>query len=428
MINLKITGIGKSAGMGEDVRIETGQLTDAGQVKLRPDLAFYPLDDGLVIFSETAQSLVGLNATAALIATRLKEGEPATSLAAGLAASGPCTQQEAAGWVTATLDALRSQGLLAGTEIKHNDIPDESRSRRLAIQRSKIPPLVPFQPKVTGHYQLLGTRALIRYSHVSQKRMVDAVIGHLAGGQDAAPNLIIDVLGEPWGEMQLSSNVYCDGKPEGRAIQLSRLGPLVKTAVWLSAVNAHDFLLDLHAGVVAKGDRCILLPAAAGSGKSSLTAALTHAGYAYLSDEVALIERDSFQVPAVPLAVCVKSTGWDLMSRYHPQIGGLPTHRRDDGKVVRYVQPPLESLRNSPALVSHIFFPRYSASEQTRCVPMNRSDALARLMEQCIALRQRLDESNVRELLRWIGSIDCYALTFSSLDEAVRLISDTVGS
>jgi hypothetical protein len=48
------------------------------------------------------------------------------------------------------------------------------------------------------------------------------------------------------------------------------------------------------------------------------------------------------------------------------------------------------------------------------------------LMEQCIALRQRLDESNVKELLRWIGAIDCYDLAFSSLDEAVKLISDTV--
>ena len=42
----------------------------------------------------------------------------------------------------------------------------------------------------------------------------------------------------------------------------------------------------------------------------------------------------------VPLAVCVKSTGWDLMSRYYPDIHSLPMHRRDDGKQVQYVPPP----------------------------------------------------------------------------------------
>ena len=39
-----------------------------------------------------------------------------------------------------------------------------------------------------------------------------------------------------------------------------------------------------------------LLPAAAGSGKSSLTAALVHSGLGYYSDEVALIEPGTFLV------------------------------------------------------------------------------------------------------------------------------------
>jgi hypothetical protein len=47
-------------------------------------------------------------------------------------------------------------------------------------------------------------------------------------------------------------------------------------------------------------------------------------------------------------------------------------------------------------------------------------------MDQCIALRHRLDRDNVGDMVRWIGEIDCYSLTFSSLDEAVACIDELV--
>src|SRR5215469_15121217 len=113
------------------------------------------------------------------------------------------------------------------------------------------------------------------------------------------------------------------------------------------------------------GDKRVLLPAAAGSGKSSLTAALVHRGYRYLSDEVALIEPSTFRVPPVPLAVCVKSTGWDVMRRYFPDIEALMAHQRADGKRIRYIPPARASVQTARALVSHIVFPRYDANAVT---------------------------------------------------------------
>src|SRR5207248_7631775 len=110
-----------------------------------------------------------------------------------------------------------------------------------------------------------------------------------------------------------------DQSPYGHAPQHAHLGPLVKSLLWDSAVTAHNFLLYIHAGVVATGENCILLPASPGSGKSSLTAALVKRGFRYFSDEVSLVEPATFRVPPVPLAICVKSTGWELMARYFPQ-------------------------------------------------------------------------------------------------------------
>ena len=47
-----------------------GEARVADTVTLSPDLAFFPLDDDLVAFSERAQSLIGLNTTAAFLVRR----------------------------------------------------------------------------------------------------------------------------------------------------------------------------------------------------------------------------------------------------------------------------------------------------------------------------------------------------------------------
>jgi hypothetical protein len=403
-------------------------IAEALPVKLRPDLVFFPLDDDVIAFCEASQSLIGLNAVAGFLARELQKGTPLSQLADAVVSQKKVTVEEARVWVKASRDAFGSQGLLVGSEMPSPAPVLPSVDVRQEQQKAKIPPYTSFTPAAEGRYRLLGTRALVRYGHLSQKRMVESVIGHLACNDTAPPTVIIDVKSEfwttSWNTGQLASNIYCDGKPDCRAIRLSSVGPMVKSVLWTIAVNSHDFLLDLHAGVVGEDGRCILLPAAPGSGKSSLTSALAHSGLGYYSDEVALVERGSFGVVPVPLAICVKNTGWDLMARYYPQLPDLPTHRRGDDKLVRYVPPPAQAIQNEAAQVSHIFFPLYSKDEPTRLTPLTRSAALARLMDQCLAFRMRLDPASVKQLVRWIEGIDCYALPFSSLDEAVKLVRD----
>src|SRR5205807_580535 len=151
-----------------------------------------------------------------------------------------------------------------------------------------------------------------------------------------------------------TSYIYRNGVPTASAPRLSYLGPIVKSAIWQLAVNAYPFLFYLHAGVVSTGSGCVLLPAAPGSGKSSLTAALTHRGYGYFSDEIALISRDTFLVPPVPLAICVKESGWALIGRYYPELFNAWPHHRYDGKDVRYLPPPKRAGDLPPMPVRHI--------------------------------------------------------------------------
>jgi hypothetical protein len=128
----------------------------------------------------------------------------------------------------------------------------------------------------------------------------------------------------------------------------------------------------------------------------------------------------------MPFALCVKESGWDLIGRYFPQLSELLVHWRQDGKAVRYLPPPPNSIQKTSAPVSHLIFPRYREGCSTEITSIARSEALGRLMDECLALRQRLNDENVARLINWIGGINCYALTFSSLEEATDLISQVV--
>ncbi|MGE3782198.1 MAG: PqqD family peptide modification chaperone [Alphaproteobacteria bacterium] len=392
---------------------------------MRPDLTFLPLDGDAVVFSEETQQLIGLNRTAALLVEKLQRGIPASELAQALATEGLAAPDEAEQWVAMTLDGLRSCGVLDAGPVAL--IPSDTVSEdndTAAGQAAECAPYKAFQPAAERRYRLLETCTLIRFGHVAQVRLVDSVIGHLATEDDAAPDIVMDISAKLLGDGHLLSDVYRNGAPIGRARRLSRMAPIVKAALWQSAINGHDFLFYLHAGVVGTGTSCILLPAAAGSGKSSLTVALVDHGFLYFSDEIALIEPGTFRVPPVPLAMCIKDSGWDLISRYYPQLLSLPVHVRIDEKVIRYIPPPPNTLKGAAVPVSHIIFPRYDRDAETRLEPIDRSAALGRLMGECLALRQRLDRENVRELVCWIAGIECYELTFSCLDAARQLIVD----
>jgi hypothetical protein len=391
---------------------------------LRAGLTLLPLDDEAIVFSEETQHLVGLNRTAALLVERLQNGVPASELAHAITSEGIAAPGEAEQWVAATLGALRSCGVLAdGPVAPAATGPISEDDEAAARQAAECGPYRAFEPAAVRRYRLLETCALIRFGHVAQVRLIDSVIGHLATVDDAAPVIIMELSAEILDNGHLRSDVYRDHEPIGRARRLSQVAPIVKAALWQSAINAHDFLFYLHAGVVGTGTSCILLPAAAGSGKSSLTMALVDRGFSYFSDEVALIEPGTFRVPPVPLAMCIKSTGWDLMSRYCPQIASLPVHLRADEKVLRYVPPsPTNTAEQTAVPVSHIIFPKYEPNSRTRLERINRSAALGRLMGECLALRQRLDQQNVRELVRWIAGVECCELTFSCLETARQLV------
>jgi hypothetical protein len=268
-------------------------------------------------------------------------------------------------------------------------------------------------------YALLGAAVRVRYASKAQRAFVHPILGHLAKPR-ARPTSTIELVAD--GDRH---HICQNGTVERANCAVDEIGPTVKWLLWEAAINSHRFFLNIHAGVVSNGKSVLMLPAAPGSGKSSLTAALSRSGLDYFSDEIALLEEPDLAVRPIPLAVCVKSTGWDLMAPLFPKLKTLKVHRRGDGKIVRYVPPPAfkhGSRRERTYPVRRIVFPKYVAGAETALTPVSRVDALNRLMEECLAIPVPLTLRRIQRLVRWIKGIDCYDLKMSSLDQAVNLV------
>ena len=205
---------------------------------------------------------------------------------------------------------------------------------------------------------------------------------------------------------------------------VSGIVPAVKQSVRQIAVDRHPFLVSVHAGVVSFGKGCVLLPAAAGSGKTTLTAALIHAGANYFSDEIALLDEATLAVSPVPLSLTVKDGSLGPLRALYPAIDALPVHVREDHVRVRYLPPPLACLPKPDVLepARWIVFPKFTPTADTALHPIERPEALRRLLDESFVSRPRLTRESTELLVQWMRGVECYALSFATLDSAVALL------
>jgi hypothetical protein len=273
---------------------------------------------------------------------------------------------------------------------------------------------------IERRYRLLSTQFRLRCESAKQMAWLHPVLAHLESRAGDDCELLVDVVAG----MGREHFIYAGHEPYARARSLRRLAPLVKSLVCNQALNDYGHFFHFHAGVVGNGRRCIIMPGDAGSGKSSLAAVLCRAGMQYFSDEVALLKDDTYCVVPVPVGICTKKSGWDLLSRWYPQIHQLRSYRRGDEKTVRYLPPPMPDppIPKEGLPVSHIVFPRYRPGTQTKLKQIDKDQALRKLLTQCLRVSGPLTVERVGGLIRWIEGVECYDLPMSELEDAMSLV------
>jgi hypothetical protein len=212
--------------------------------------------------------------------------------------------------------------------------------------------------------------------------------------------------------------------------QESSLLPLIKTCLIELALERTAGVGAVHAAAVAGPHGAVLLPARSGEGKSTLTAALLDAGFRLLGDDTVALS-DAVEARPAPFPICLKEGAWTLLSARFPQLAQAATHRRMDGKMVRYLFPKSRDQIEEPAgcyPIRWIVFPRRSEDDVARLVPMRKADALARLTAEFSPLAGGLSERQIERLVRWIKAVECFELRFADVDEGVEHITRLCGA
>jgi hypothetical protein len=272
---------------------------------------------------------------------------------------------------------------------------------------------------VQRHYRLLTTTFRIRFATRAQDEIVHPTLAHLEIPEPPEIDVMLDLL-----ELESGHVVMEDLVPLGHCIRLEQLAPIAKKSVRQLATGRYPYFLQIHAGVLCDGEKCLLLPGASGSGKTTLTAALARSGFQYLSDEIALLEEDTMHVSPLPISLTVKQDGVDVLAPFYPELPDLPSHKREDHHIVRYLAPvstPVSlPLKTYP--IGWIIFPRFSPHAATLLRPLNKAEALHRLMGECLLLPEPLTKRKVRNMVQWMREIQCFDLPMASLGEAVELV------
>lgn len=177
-----------------------------------------------------------------------------------------------------------------------------------------------------------GRRFLIRSPDGDVLDLLGRVFHGMLAPADPSPEaLTYDV------ERQRDGFAISGGRPSSVARDDADLVFQIDKAITLDLQFERHDLFFLHAAALASGSRVVILAAPPGTGKSTLTLALTGLGLTYLSDELAPVDLETLAVQAYPHGLCLKNAPPQPLrmpadaiacgSRFHvpmPAPGGAP--------------------------------------------------------------------------------------------------------
>jgi HprK-related kinase A len=199
--------------------------------------------------------------------------------------------------------------------------------------------------------------------------------------------------------------------------------PMLEWSInWCAATRANQYVM-IHAAVVERGGRALILPGVTGAGKSTLCAGLAHRGWRLLSDEFALIRPAEGALDPWPRPISLKNVSIDVIRRWAPEAYmSTPVPNTNKGTVA-HVRPPAESVRRAaePAVPSWLVFPTFVKEDDARLTRVERARAFFRLAD-CSFNYESLGIRGFRTLSRMIDQCDAYEFRYSSLDDALSLL------
>ena len=221
-----------------------------------------------------------------------------------------------------------------------------------------------------------------------------------------------------------------ENAPPFQPLPAEQAFPLLEWGLnWCMATQCHQYLI-IHAAVLERRGRALVMPAPPGSGKSTLCAALVARGWRLLSDELALIDVASGEVVPMPRPISLKNDSIDVVGRFWTDAAMSPVvHETLKGSVV-HVQPPAASvaLSEETALPGWIVLPRYRAGVAARLAALSKGSTLMQLVESAFNYSMH-GRRGFNVLADFIDASACFEFSYGGdLAEAVLTFETLAGA
>jgi hypothetical protein len=181
----------------------------------------------------------------------------------------------------------------------------------------------------------------------------------------------------------------------------------------------YDWMGMLHASGIVCNNEAVLFSAAAGSGKTTISALLKAHGYGYLSDDFIAVDMQGNAYP-FPAAISVKEGAVDVLSEFFPELKTTGTEQTFIGKTVHYL-PVFNLGENSRqgTPVKAFVFVQYSPDKNFEFEPVEKSRALQILLQETWV---NPNPESVQCFLDWIDQTLFFRLTYSATNEAIKAV------
>lgn len=213
-----------------------------------------------------------------------------------------------------------------------------------------------------------------------------------------------------------------DGESPFKPLPANQAFPMMEWGLnWCVSNLCHQYL-TIHAAVVEKAGRALLLPAPPGSGKSTLCAGLVNRGWRLLSDELALIDPTSGKLTPLPRPVSLKNESIELIRRFASEAAFTPPVHDTTKGTVAHMRPPAQSVACAGNAVpaGWVVLPRYVAGAPATLTPLARGRALMQLADNAFNYGLHGDRG-FQALADLIEASACYEFSYSRLDEAIDI-------
>lgn len=218
-----------------------------------------------------------------------------------------------------------------------------------------------------------------------------------------------------------------DGRAPHDDLPAAQALPVLEWGINLVVALRYHCFLMLHAAVVEKQGRALVLPAAPGSGKTTLCAALVHRGWRLLSDEFGLVRPGTTAFVPLPRLMPVKNESIEVITRFAPDARWGPVIENTRKGTIRHLQPPAGSiaLAQQVAPVGWVVFPRWQRDAALLLQQVAPAEGFMQVAANAFNY-EMLGHDGFTTVRSLVDAAGCYTLDYGRLDDAVVALDGLV--